>query len=290
MSGLRFLLPAALTLTAASAPGAEKFTLRYLFKPGQTLRWEVTHRAKIDTTISGASQTAETQSRSVKVWRVTAVQPDGSATFQHLVESVDMRHKFAGRPEVRYNSLTDKQAPAGFEQVAQSLGVPLTSITLDARGKVLKRQQHSATAVAAPPQSQITLPLPESPVAVGETWSLPNEVAVNLPQGGSRRIKTVQRFSLESVKNGVAAISVSTQVLTPIHDPALESQLMECAAAGTVRFDLDAGRILSQQLDVDKGVVGFRGETSSVHYLTRFTESLLPDAPKTASQSGEKRG
>ena len=49
----------------------------------------------------------------------------------------------------------------------------------------------------------------------------------------------------------------------------------------------DAGRILSQQMDLDKHLVGFRGETSSLHYVTRFTEELLaaeaPAAGKTAA-------
>ena len=42
-----------------------------------------------------------------------------------------------------------------------------------------------------------------------------------------------------------------------------------------MRFDIDEGRILGQQMDIDKHVVGFRGDASSIHYVNRFSERLL---------------
>jgi len=269
---------------------SQKYLLRYKFQPQETLRWEVLHRAKIDTTVSGTSQTAETLSKSIKAWRVKEVRADGSAVFEHLVESVDMRQKLSGRPEVRYDSLKDKQPPVGYEDVARSLGVPLSEVTLDPKGKVLRRSRQPVKAAAAPTSGLLTIPLPDDAVAVGHVWSLPSEVEVNLATGGVKRVKTVQRFHLQDVKTGVATIGVSTQILTPIQDPALESQLIECASTGTVRFDIEAGRIVGQQMDVDKGVIGFRGETSRLHYLTRFTESLLPGRMRTAEHQSARRG
>ena len=95
---------------------------------------------------------------------------------------------------------------------------------------------------------------------------------------GSKRIKAIQQFALEDVKTGVATIKVSTDILTPMTSAAIESQVIERQAAGRVRFDIDAGRVLGQQLDVDKHVVGFRGEASSIHYVNRFCERLLPES------------
>ena len=65
----------------------------------------------------------------------------------------------------------------------------------------------------------------------------------------------------------------------------MESQLLQHESSGTVRFDIDAGRVLGQQVDVDKGVVGFRGEASSIHQLMRFTENLAV----FAAQGGRRR-
>ena len=99
-----------------------------------------------------------------------------------------------------------------------------------------------------------------------------------------KKIKAVQQFTLEEVKTGVATIRVSTDILTPITDPAVESQLVQRETAGRVRFDIDAGRIIGQQMDIDKHVVGFRGDASSIHYLNRFSEQLVPEPLKTAQR------
>jgi len=274
------VIPAA---AGTTQPDAHKYTLRYKFHPGQTLRWEVVHRSKVRTTLCGTTKTAETTSMSIKAWRVTDVRPDGAATFIHLVESVDMRANLTGRPRVRYNSRTDKEPPAGFADVAHSLGVPLAVVTMDNCGRIIKRRRKKVSA-GVKSEGEMTIPLPEQPVPVGHTWSFPHEVDVTLAGGGIKRVKTLQRFTLLGVKTGVATIGAATQILTPIDDPAVEAQLLQRESTGTVRFDIDAGRILSQQMDLDKRVVAFRGQGSSLHCLTRFTEKLLPAAPKTADR------
>jgi hypothetical protein len=295
MTALRCFLPAALlglTLPALvwAAPlgdEPERVTLRYKFQPGETLRWNVLQRSRVRSAVSGTAETVETTSTSVKVWRVKEVKPDGSATFEHLVEDVDMRQQFSGGSEVHYNSRTDKTAPPGFDDVARSVGVPLALVTLDARGKVLKRERKRASSLAQH-DGEVTIPLPEEPVTVGHTWSFPNEISVK-GERGICKVKTVQKFTLESVKTGVATIAVATCILTPVNDPAAESQLLQRESTGTVRFDIDAGRVLSQQMDSDKQVIGFRGGASSVHYANRFAEELLPAEVATASRGDGRR-
>jgi len=287
----RLALAGALLCPLAAAPGAEapksaasptKYTLRYKFRAGETVRWDVVHRASIRTTVSGTTQTAETLSKSVKLWRIQAVGEDGSITLEHLVESVDMSQKLSGRQEVRYNSQKDQKAPLGFETVAASVGKPLATVTIDPLGKVLKRQRHDVPGQAAG-EGQITIPLPEKAVAVGESWVVPCDIEVPVAAGAIKKIKAQQRFTLSAVKTGVATIEVSTQILTPINDPALEAQLVQRESAGTVRFAIEAGRVRGQQMDLDKQVVGFHGEASSLHYVTRFTEELLPEQSQVAS-------
>jgi hypothetical protein len=259
--------------------------LRYQFEKGETVRWKVEHRARVRTSISGTTQTAETDSTSVKVWRVTQVDSQGVATFEHSVERIQMRQQVTGRQAEVYDSDKDKDPPAPFQSVAKSVGVTLTVVRLDPRGKVIQRKDLASQALAG--DSQITLPLPEDPVAVGEQWSIPHEIEVSLDNGGTRKIQTRQQFKLEAVKHNVATISVQTVVLTPVRDPAIEAQLIQRQSAGTVSFDLEAGRVLSQQMDLDKQVIGFRGQASSLHYQTRFSETLLPrDTALTRKPAG----
>jgi hypothetical protein len=261
----------------------QEYLLRYKFHSGDALRWTVVHCSKVHTSISGTVQSAETTTSSVKVWRVHEVKPNGQIVFDHMVESVDMRHRLTGRDEVHYNSLTDPVAPKGFEDVARAVGVPLALVTIDSEGKLIQRKQNFVKAAVAG-QGEITIQLPDHPVAVGGHWSSLNNLDVPLSDGTIRRFKTMQLFKLENVKTGVATISVSTQFMTPIEDPSIEAQVVQYETSGSIRFDIDAGQILARQVDVDRSVVGFRGEASSIRYIGRSTESMLPAARKVAAK------
>ncbi|MBS0209754.1 MAG: hypothetical protein JSS27_12460 [Planctomycetes bacterium] len=267
----------------ADAKPDEKYTLRYKFKPGSTLRWNIEHRSQIRTTVSGTTQTAETTSESVKLWRVKEVGPSGSAVFVHSVESIDMRQKLSGRQEVHYNSQTDKEVPPGFQDAAKSVGVPLTTFTVDATGKVVDRVDHAQRNSGQ--TSYPSIPLPAEPVAIGETWEHTYEVTATNKEQAVKKIQMRQRMKLESVANGVAVITIDTHILSPVrHDPTIEAQLIQSESTGTVRFDIEAGQVLSQQADLDKHVVGFQGPTSSLHCVTRFTERLSVDQASTAAR------
>jgi hypothetical protein len=204
-----------------------------------------------------------------------------------VLESVEMRQKVSRFMEVRYNSRTDKKVPAVFEPIAKTIGVPLTRVTLDPKGKVLKLESlagraPSAGGSGAEGQSQVLIPLPEKPVAKGQSWSSPVEVEVSV-QNSVTKVKTLETYTLREVQDNVATIGVATQIVTPIHDPVIEAQVVQRESTGTVRFDLKAGRILSRKIDVDKRVVGFAGHGASVMgYRSRLAAELLPksgDAP-----------
>lgn len=272
------------TSPTKTPPGAgAKYTLRYKFKPGQTLRWEVVHRARVETAIAGVSQTVDTYSKSIKIWRITAVAADGTTTFENSVEQVEMRQKSSGRMERRYNSQTDKNPPPEFQDVAQSVGVPLWAITLDPLGNIVRRQVLKAKP-GTESHGQITLPLPKDPVAVGQTWTLAYDTELATNSGTIKRVKIQQSFTLESVEGRVATIRVSSQVLTPTGDPALEALLVQREPSGQVRFDIEAGKVIEGQMDIDKEIVGFAGKASTMHYRTRLTEKYLE--PSKAATSG----
>jgi hypothetical protein len=61
-------------------------------------------------------------------------------------------------------------------------------------------------------------------------------------------------------------------------------------STGWVKFDLEAGRVVSQQLELDKHVVGFNGPASSMHYVTRVTETLLGDGEAGSAEAGSQPG
>jgi len=150
------------------------------------------------------------------------------------------------------------------------VGVPLATVTMDARGAIKKRKEHRDQPMGV--STQMTMPLPAEPVAIGESWSSPLAIDVTQKDGSLKKVETRQKFTLEKVADGVATIKVDSQILTPLSDPAIEAQLIQRLSQGTVTFDLARGRVLAQQLELDKQVIGFSGPASSMHYVTRFTE------------------
>jgi len=268
---------------AAEETAKPRYLLRYKFTQGEKVRWQVEHLATVRNTVAGTTHTAETKSKSVKGWEILKFDDQGNATFTHLVSSVDMLQKLTGRQEVRYNSVTDEKPPLVFEQVAADVGVPLSEIIINPRGETIKREEKRDR--PQPSTGQITILLPEDEVGVGDEWKFPYTEKVAHQDGRVKEVKTRQRFKLVKVSNGIATISVETQVLTPIHDPVIEAQLAQRETKGSVRFDIEQGRIVSQRMDVDKRVHGSQGDASLMHYVSRFTEEIIRGEPKTARRA-----
>jgi hypothetical protein len=185
-----------------------------------------------------------------------------------------MTNQLPNRAMVEYDSEKDQAPPPAFEAVARTVGVPLTALMLTPQGNVIWRKEEAPHAPILP-DMPMTIPLPESPIALGHVWTEPYELSVPVPGSGVLPIRTRRRFELKEVKNGVATIAAEYQILSPIRDPAIEAQLVERLTDGTIKFDIDAGRILAQQLDVDKTVLGFSGPASSIHHVMRRTERLI---------------
>ena len=266
------------TVTAELEKAIEKATvasyvLRYKFRAAERLQWKVTHLVTVETKIQGTTQKAETRSRSTKSWQVTSVNSNGDVTFAHIVDEIDMWQKVTGRQEVRYNSRKDNEPPPEYENAAASVGIPLSTITLKATGEIINRDDRRKTPGFG--GEAVTVPLPEKAIEIGETWSNPYNIHVKLNDGTVTNIKSRQVFKLEKVVFGLATISVHTEVLTPVKDPRLRVQLVQRLINGTIKFDMDRGRVTRQRMDLDESVLAFNGADSSMRYKARFTEELV---------------
>lgn len=263
--------------TAVDAP-AGPVMLAYRFHPGEKVVMTVTHRARTETTISGTTQSTETATDSRKRWRVVAVDADGRATIEHSVDQVTMTSRTSDRGEVRWSSDGDDPPPPGYEGVRGSLGVPLSRVVIDPAGRVISRVDLQPTPPSASGDLMV-VPLPDGEVEVGAEWSVPQEVVVEVPGGPRRSVRTRLRYRLESVRDDVAVIAIDTTVLTPIEDPRLESRLLERIWDGEIEFDIPSGRVIRRSTGIDRRVVGFSGQESSVRYRSSLEERIVPDEP-----------
>ena len=265
----------------------QEYDLRYRFHAGETIRYKVVHLVTIETTIKGTKQEVKTRSISTKAWKVQQPEEEGRITFVHMVENVDMSQQVTGRKAVRYNSKTDKEPPQQYQHVAQSLDVPLTTITIDAHGKIIQRKDARKQLGMG---GRIVMPLPGRPVKIGARWFDPLLVKVKLKDGRVKQVKTRQQYRLEKVTDGIATISVHSQLLTPVDDPKVKIHLVQRLTHGTIQFDIEAGRVISQKLDLNERVIAFNGPESMMQYVGQFREELLPTplGPVAASPQSPK--
>jgi hypothetical protein len=253
----------------------EPVMLRYRFKAGERIPVEVAHRALTETTMNGTTQAVETMTDSTKTWHVVAVDAAGTATLEHSVDDVTMTSRTSDRGEVRWASTSDAEPPPGYETVRPSLGVPLVRMVVAADGRVIDRRELRPCPPAAT-GDLVVVPLPEKAATVGEEWTIPQEVVIEVPNGPRKAVRTRLRYRLDSVRDGIATIAVDTTVLTPVDDPRLEARLLERIWDGTIRFDIEQGRVISRRTGIDRRVVGFGGPQSSVRYKASLEETLAP--------------
>lgn len=266
-------LQSQLKAAAGKLESQQAFLLRYKFQPGDEVRWRVVQLVTVDTKIRGSSQIAKTRSVSTKVWKVRSVDEAGNITFTHQVDDADMWQSNSGAPEVHYNSRAHATPPREYALVANSVGKPLANVTLAPSGRVVKRD--SLQPHFSPTTAELAIPFPEQPIRVGTKWNLPDEVRVRLDEGRVQRVQIRQVFTLEKVETGIATIGVRTEVITPINEPKVQAQLVQKLLNGRVKFDIDAGRLHSKQVDLDETVIGFSGADSVMQYLARFTEEQV---------------
>ncbi len=266
---------------------ATRVTLKYKFVKGEILHWRVEHLGATETTIQGNTQTSESRSVSTKVWKITGVDRKGNMTLQHSVANVDMWQKLSDRPAIRFNSKTDKTAPPEYENVAKTIGVPLTTLTFTSDGTVVKRGTTNRQTNLG--LGNLVMLLPPNPVKIGSRWHEPAEIRIRQKDGRQKTIKIRKQYTLKKIETGVATISVKTQVLTPVNSSAIKSQLIQQLTNGTIKFDIDAGRVLKKQMEWDESVVGFNGADSMMKYVARYTEEMQSvttvDVSKTKSAS-----
>jgi hypothetical protein len=197
-----------------------------------------------------------------------------------------MKNQLPDKDPTEYDSTKDKIAPPGFEDAAKAIGVPLSVMRITPQGKVVRRDLKVRNQ-GADDDAPIVLRLPEKSVAIGDTWDESFEVQVALEKSGTKMIQTRRHYKLSEVKNGIASIAVTYQVLSPI-DPHIETQIVQRLMEGEARFDIEKGYVVGQKMDIDKRIIGFAGPTSSMQYVTKMEESIVKNDSTIASESDNK--
>lgn len=269
-----------------STLGGEEYLFRYRFEPGMVIASEVTHLAKTDTKIDSSEQNSHSRTVSQKTWNVTNVEK-GEMTFEYKIVEIDMSQRIGTGSEIRYSSKSGEEPSVQFQAAADSVGKVISTVTIDEQGMIIARSDETN-----PPNlgmGDITLPVPKNPIAVGATWEVPRELRIRREDGSFKMVRFRELFRFDKVSAGVATIAVRSEMLTVIAEPKEEAQVLQQLSNGTIKFDIDAGRMISKELGWDKVVVGFSGAGSVMDYSARLDEQVTKAAVMgSASQSASK--
>ena len=247
------------------------YLLQYRFEKGQSLRMKVVQLVSMQTRIDGSEQNVQSRSVSTRQWDVEDVD-QGKVTFTHTIKHVSMWQKVTGKDEIRYDSEKDERPPEVYRAIAEKLGKPLSTITITSDGKLVDRKDQARQFDVG--IDSLVVPLPGKRIQPGHRWFTPEKLRIRTETGTFRTVQLRRQYKLEKVEAGVATISINTQVLTPLDDPKVKSQIVQRMQDGSLRFDIERGRILSRQLDLDQRVIGFNGPASLMHYLARTREEV----------------
>lgn len=267
----------------ATSEDAETYVLRYKLTKGEKVRYEVTHMAKTKTRIKGAEGVSQVHTISNRHWEITDQNKSDQFTFEHIVDTVQMTQQQDDEEEQRWDSESGEEPQKMFTAVADRIGKKLATLTINSKGQVVKREDHGGSK-ATLGMGSLTLALPEQPLKIGDRWSVPQEIKARTEDGLVKTIKIREVYTLDKVQTGVATLTIKSEPLTPMTEESVRAQVIQHLSNGTIKFDIDNGRLLSKQLDWDETVVGFNGPNSVMEYRSRMTEKLVDDVQRTAKK------
>ncbi len=264
------------TVAVLEAEDAETFLLRYQWNAGDVISWEVTHSNRTVTMVAGQTENVDTYTHSAKTWTVEKVDENGVGTVVNIVPWVDMRERKEDGTMITFDSRKEMTPKVGFETVPESLGRELSRVQINSRGEQVSREDYRATTIVQQAnQAYICIVFPEEAIPAGHSWTRQYPVYVSSRTSNLTRVEMLQRFTLESVENGIAKIAFSTKIISPIQDSAIRAQLLDRLYTGTFLFDVARGRAILLTERVEQSALGFRGEVSSLKVSIDFMERLI---------------
>jgi len=292
---------AAVLILMMSAVGSEAAatTLRWKFKAGDSLRYQVVQTQSMTTRVKDPAPQEFKQGFTLtidQVWTVKSVDASGVAT---ITQTIDRIRTTAELPigKVTYDSkeAKDSGSPAGplFRML---VGVEFT-FKMDGRGeitdvkvpeKVLATLRGDKEPAGAQGQfseaglknmiSQMGLLLPEGPVEPGATWSRKLTIPAG-PDGQTRGTEQVFTYRGPEPSGGgrLEAIDLTIKYDPLKPDPSIPVTIKTQESHGHLAFDGEAGRIetstVAEKVELSGTIMGKEinqeGETSTVMTLAK---------------------
>jgi hypothetical protein len=270
------ILTAFLSVCLAATATAQT-PLKFRWQAGDVLTYSVEHVTRASEVANGAKIDTSSKLNHIKRWQVVAVDAQGVATLQLSLKTLRVKIDSPEGETLLFDSENlDKSTPQMKEQLSKYVNQPLALLRVDAKGKVLevKECKHGpASRFESEPPFVITLAA--DVVQSGQFWDRAYSITLEPPQGTGEKYEASQRYVCASLSNAKAVLAMATAIKAPPSAPADQVPLLQLQPEGQVVFDVQAGRLHSAQLTIDKELKGHQGEGSSYRLLSTYTEQYV---------------
>jgi len=261
----------------------QTYLLQYKMNKGETLRWSVEQIATTDASIAGFDEESSMKTRSVIAWHVLSVDDKGQITIQDKLESAVEWQKTGDADPISYDSSKDQETPDIYRATAEKIGKAISTTTIAPSGKIVQQESHIPTMEIG--MGKFTMQFPNNPLPIGAQWITKESLQARRSDQTLKTIQTRMLYTLRKVENGLATISFRREILTPIDDPTIKSQLQQKMNQGSMLFDIAKGRVTRKLVQWDEKVLGWAGDDSFLHYVAKYTMELLDEEVTTAESS-----
>ncbi len=276
-SALRWGLLGLLVLAGPRGAASTAATLRWKFKPGETLRYSMDQKTVTTAKLPGGQELTNTLMQTLELsWSVKEVRDDGTAELVQTIERVvDKADGPLGKFEYDSKSGQEPQGPIAASRVPlfkAIVGAPIT-FKMNAQGepsdvkvpeKLTRSLREAGPAAAAASQLfseeglkslilQTTLVVPKEDLAQGKTWN--RQTIETMPAIGTLILDTTFTYQGTDTQNGqkVEKIDQATKIdLQPAADAGNTNfplKVKSQDSQGVVHFDSDTGHLVDSQMN-----------------------------------------
>ena len=271
----RFSWTLGLILFAATLPAAadDTVTLKYKYATGQVLRYEGKHTMTVESTVSGKTQKLESETNSVREWRVLKVDEKGNARLALTIVRASVEATTPDGQKIAFDTEKDEKTP-----LSGVVGKPLVELVLSPSGQVVEMGQPlhpAASQFVANLRTQL-VPLPPQAVAVGTAWQQDVTLPLPPPEGRDEKIRVRQTYRLEKLTDSVATINLQSTLAEEIKDRTVVERIAQFLPRGRIELDVSRGVVRTLDLVLDQKVTEFAG-TDSVMTVSGSDREVLKE-------------
>lgn len=260
-------------LALANHAAAQGQPWQFRWQKGQILNYRVEHITHVVETVSSTKTETSSKLTVLKRWEVTDIDPKGHATLRLTLQG--MRHEQT-RPNgevLLFDSANLEKSTPELREMAKHIGETVSVLIVDNQGRVVEAKQGSMTNYESDPPFIVVFP--NAAPAVNQAWDRYYQITLDPPHGTGEKYAATQRVTCTKIADGKATLSLITQIKTMPESAFDRIPLMQKQPQGEIVFDVQAGRLLSARLTIEKNLEGHQGERSSYRFLSTYTEQLV---------------